>query len=135
MLQYTIDCEADSKLKAKCDEIICAKTKDVLKSDEFPKISSKCLAFLLDQNSLNASEAELFISVCLLHLLGKEQINIIHCLVCYLTFFENIKEHRKKSVLQLQLLQLATNSLMALIYFVIKLSNHYLIFIYVPIIE
>ena len=67
VLQYTIDCEADRKLKEKCAKIICAKTKDVLKSDEFLKISHKCLSFLLEQNSLSASEAELFNAVCLLH--------------------------------------------------------------------
>ena len=64
VLQYTIDCETDKKLKDKCAEIICAKTKDVLKSDEFLKISSKCLEFLLDQDSLSAPEVELFNSVC-----------------------------------------------------------------------
>ena len=63
VLQYTIDCEADTKLKEKCVEIICTKTKDVLKSEEFLKISSKCLMFLLDQDSLNVSEAELFNAV------------------------------------------------------------------------
>ena len=64
MLQYTIDCESDKKLKDKCSEVICAKTKNVLKSDEFLKISSKCLEFLLDQESLAAPEAEVFNAVC-----------------------------------------------------------------------
>ena len=63
MLQYTIDCEANSKLKAKCAEVISTKTKEVLESDAFLKISSKCLEFLLVQESLSASEAELFNSV------------------------------------------------------------------------
>ena len=63
ILQYTIDCEADIKLKEKCAEVISTKTKDVLKSEEFLKISSKCLMFLLDQDSLNVSEAELFNAV------------------------------------------------------------------------
>ena len=67
MLQYTFDCEADRKLKEKCTEIISAKTKDVLKSDEFLKISHKCLEFLLGQNSLSAPEADLFNAVSLIH--------------------------------------------------------------------
>ena len=64
MLQYTIDCESDKKLVDKCAEVISTKTKDVLKSEEFPKISSKCLEFLLNQDSLNASEVEVFNAVC-----------------------------------------------------------------------
>ena len=67
VLQYTIDCESDKKLTEKCSKIICAKTKDVLKSDGFLKISHKCLMFLLDQNSLSASETELFNAVTLIH--------------------------------------------------------------------
>ena len=67
VLQYTIDCEADNKLRKKCSEIICAKTKDILKSDEFLNISHKCLTFLLEQNSLTASEAELFNAVCFIY--------------------------------------------------------------------
>ena len=63
VLQYTINCESDKKLKEKCAEIISAKTKDVLESDEFPKVSSKCLEFLLEQDSLTASEVELFNAV------------------------------------------------------------------------
>ena len=62
-LQYTIDCEANSKLKEKCVEIISTKTKGLLKSDEFLKISSQCLMFLLDQDGLSVSEAELFNAV------------------------------------------------------------------------
>ena len=69
VLQYTMDCEADIKLTTKCAEVISAKTKEVLKSEEFLKISSKCLEFLLEQNSLAASEAELFNSVCSLNFL------------------------------------------------------------------
>ena len=70
VLQYTIDCEADNKLlKAKCAEVISTKTKEVLKSDEFLKISRKCLEFLLEQNSLSAPEVELFNAVCTLDFL------------------------------------------------------------------
>ena len=64
MLQYTIDCESDKKLEGKCAEVLSTKTKDVLKSEEFPKISSKCLEFLLVQDSLSAPEVEVFNSVC-----------------------------------------------------------------------
>ena len=64
VLQYTIDCESDEKLKDKCAEVLSTKTKDVLKSEEFPKISLKCLEFLLNQDSLSASEVELFNAVC-----------------------------------------------------------------------
>ena len=63
VLQYTIDCETDKKLKEKCVEIISAKTKEVLKNEEFLKVSLKCLTFLLEQNSLSATEAELFNAV------------------------------------------------------------------------
>ena len=80
VLQHTIDCEADKKLKDKCAETICTETKDVLKSDGFLKISSKCLEFVLAQNSLCASEAELFNAVCSLDLLIKEK-NILSLLI------------------------------------------------------
>ena len=63
VLQYTIDCESNKKLKDRCAEVISTKTKDVLKSDEFLKISLKCLEFLLVQESLTAPEVELFNSV------------------------------------------------------------------------
>ena len=74
VLQYTIDYEADEKLEDKCAEIICTKTKDVLKSEEFPKISEKCLVFLLEQDSLAAPEVDLFNAVCSFDLLIKEKI-------------------------------------------------------------
>ena len=44
-------------------EIISTKKKGLLKSDEFLKISSQCLMFLLDQDALSVSEAELFNAV------------------------------------------------------------------------
>ena len=75
VLQYTIDCETDKKLKDKCAEFLSTKTKDVLKSEEFPKISAKCLEFLLVQDSLTAPEVEIFNAVCqfVITFIGKEK--------------------------------------------------------------
>ena len=63
ILQFCIDCETDSELMDTCKEFIRKKTESVLKADSFLEISHKCLTLLLEQNSLNISEVNLFEAV------------------------------------------------------------------------
>ena len=63
ILQFCIDCETDSELMDACKEFIRKKTESVLKADSFLEISHKCLTVLLEQNSLNIAEVNLFEAV------------------------------------------------------------------------
>ena len=63
ILQFCIDCETDSLLMDACKEFIRSKTESALKTDSFPEISHKCLSLLLEQDSLNIAEVNLFNAV------------------------------------------------------------------------
>ena len=63
ILQFCIDCETDSELMYTCKEFIRSKTESVIKADSFPEISHKCLTLLLEQDSLNVAEVNLFEAV------------------------------------------------------------------------
>ena len=66
ILQFCIDCETDSELMYSCQSFIRNKTESVLKADSFLEISHKCLTLLLEQDSLNVAEVNLFKAVCFL---------------------------------------------------------------------
>ena len=63
VLQFCLNYQTDPQLMDGCN-LIQSKTETVLKAESFAKISHECLTFLLEQNSLNIDEVQLFQAVC-----------------------------------------------------------------------
>lgn len=63
ILQLCIDCDIDLRLMDECKGFIRSNTDSVLKSEHFPSISHECLVVLLEQDSLNVAEVQLFEAV------------------------------------------------------------------------
>ena len=63
ILQFCLDCEVDRRLMESCKIFLGTKTSDVIAAKSFPKISHKCLTFLLNQDFLDVAEIRLFKAV------------------------------------------------------------------------
>ena len=64
LLQFCSDFEVDKKLQEKCMEFLRTNTDAVLGDELFPAISHKLLTLLLEDDSLNVAEIQLFKAVC-----------------------------------------------------------------------
>lgn len=63
ILQFCLDCEVDKRLMNGCIDFIRTNTEEVLGAEQFPKISHKCLSFVLKDDRLNVAEILLFHAV------------------------------------------------------------------------